>query len=112
MTQQVHAREVLVERFGNCRLPLGGKNEYLGVRGKQGRNRDQFQGFTPKKSHFTKLCNSSQEAAVALAILKQELQSGYDPLQERKPRKKRGSLAGARNPFEFRVTASTLVTIY
>ena len=49
-------REVLVERFGNLKLPLGGKYEYVGVRGKQGRTRDRFQGYTPKKKHFTELC--------------------------------------------------------
>ena len=34
-------REVLVERFGNFKLPLGGMYEYKGVRGKQGRARDR-----------------------------------------------------------------------
>ena len=45
---RTHTREVLVERFGNLKLPLGGKYEYKGVRGKQGRARDRFQGYTPK----------------------------------------------------------------
>ena len=90
-------REVLVERFGNLKLPLGGKYEYIGVRGKQGRARDKFQGYTPKKTHFTSLCDTSQEAAVALATLKQELAMGYDPVEERKPRKKRGGLFGMCN---------------
>ena len=83
-------REVLVERFGNLKLPLGGKYEYVGVRGKQGRTRDRFQGYTPKKTHFTELCDTAQEAAVSLATLRQDLQMGCDPVAERKPRRKRG----------------------
>ena len=90
-------REVLVERFGNLKLPLGGKYEYKGVRGKQGRTRDRYQGYTPKKTHFTQLCHTSQEAAVALATLKLELEMGHDAAEERKPRKRRGSLFGMRN---------------
>ena len=91
-------REVVVERFGNLKLPLGGKYEYIGVRGKQGRTRDRFQGYTPKKSHFTELCDTPQEAAVALATLKQQLVNGYDPAQDRKPRKKRACLFGLDHP--------------
>ena len=91
-------REVLVERFGNLKLPLGGKYEYVGVRGKQGRTRDRFQGYTPKKSHFTELCDTPQEAAVALATLKQQLVNGYDPARDRKPRKKRACLFGTHHP--------------
>ena len=90
-------RQVLVERFGNFKLPLGGMYEYKGVRGKQGRARDRFQGYTPKKTHLTRLCNTSQEATVALATLKQELEMGHDAVEKRKPRKKRGSLFGMRN---------------
>ena len=87
-------REILVERFGNLKLPLGGKYEYKGVRGKQGWARDKFQGCTPKKTHFTELFDNPQEAAVALATLKCELAAGHDPALERKPRKKRGRLFG------------------
>ena len=83
-------RGPLVERFGNLELPLGGKHEYAGVRGKQGRSGDQFQGYTPKKTHFTRLCDTAQEAAVALATLKKDLAAGFDGVtQERRPRKKR-----------------------
>ena len=42
-------REVLFKRFGNLKLPLVGKYEYVGVRGKQGRTCDRFQGYTTKK---------------------------------------------------------------
>jgi hypothetical protein len=94
---RTHTREVLVERFGNLKLPLGGKYEYKGVRGKQGRARDRFQGYTPKKTHFTELFDKPHEAAVALATLKCELALGHDPAQDRKPRKKRGRLFGMRN---------------
>ena len=84
------ARGPLVERFGNLELPLGGKYEYAGVRGNQGRSRGRFQGYTPKKKHFTRLCDTAHEAAVALATLKLDLEAGFDDsTQERKPRKKR-----------------------
>ena len=93
-------REILVERFGNLKLPLGGKYEYKGVRGKQGRTRDKYQGCTPKKTHFTELFDEPQQAAVALATLKCELAAGHDPAEGRKPRKKRGCLFGTPNPVE------------
>ena len=98
------AREILVERFGkgNLKLPLGGKYEYKGVRGKQGRTRDKFQGYTPKKHHFTELFDMPQEAAVALATLKCELAAGHDPVQERKPRKRRSCLFGMHNAWRLR----------
>ena len=83
---------MLVERFGNALLPLGGKYDYKGVRGKQGKKRDKFQGYTPKKTHLTGLYDSAVGAAVALATLRQELSAGIDSACERKPRAKRGSL--------------------
>ena len=61
-------REVLVERFGNLKLPLGGKYEYVGVRGKQGRTRDRFQGYTPKKTHFTELCDTDRRLLCLLPL--------------------------------------------
>ena len=90
------ATEVLVERFGNALLPLGGLQGYVGVRGKQGKKRNKFQGYTPNKTHFTGLCDSAQEAAVARANLKKDLDAGIDAASDRKPRAKRGSLVGAR----------------
>ena len=90
MSAAAAARGPLVERFGNLELPLGGKYEYAGVRGKQGRSRDRFQGYTPKKKHFSRLCDTAQEAAVALATLKVDLAAGFDGVtQDRRPRKKR-----------------------
>ena len=53
------------EEAGGQRLPLGGKNRYHGVRGKQGRNKNQFQGVTPKKQHRTALFDTALEAAIA-----------------------------------------------
>ena len=34
-------------------MPLGGVNGYIGVRGKQGRKKNKFQGMTPRKTHRT-----------------------------------------------------------
>ena len=56
------------EAAGGHRLPLGGLNGYLGVRGKQGRNKNKFQGVTPKKVHRTKLFDTPLEAAIAFGI--------------------------------------------
>ena len=39
------------EEAGGLRLPLGGRNGYLHVRGKQGKNKDKYQGVTPRKKH-------------------------------------------------------------
>ena len=36
-----------VEAVGALRLPLGGVNGYVGVRSRQGYNKDKFQGTTP-----------------------------------------------------------------
>ena len=49
------------EEAGGQRLPLGGRHGYLGVRGKQGRKKDKFQGTTPKKQHRTGLCDTPLE---------------------------------------------------
>ena len=51
------------EEAGGHRLPLGGVNGYAGVRGKQGRSKDKFQGVTPKKQHRTAHFDEPQEAA-------------------------------------------------
>ena len=55
------------EEVGGRRLPLGGLNGYVGVRGKQGRKKNLFQGMTPRKQHRTKLFGTAREAAIALA---------------------------------------------
>jgi hypothetical protein len=64
------------EEAGGQRLPLGGRNCYLGVRGTQGRAANMFQGMAPKKQHRTRLCQSAQEAAIALAQMKEPLELG------------------------------------
>ena len=66
----------LSERFGELNLPLGGKNGYKGVRGGQGRKKDKFQGATPRKQHHTGLFCTAQEAAIALAQLREDLEFG------------------------------------
>ena len=73
-----------VEVAGALRLPLGGVNGYVGVRGKQGYKKNQFQGTTPRKTRRTKLCNTPREAAVALAELTmtRQPQEQYDPTRQ------------------------------
>ena len=64
------------EEVAGQRLPLGGLNGYAGVRGKQGRKKNKFQGITPKKQHRTGLYDHAQEAAIALAQLREDLDLG------------------------------------
>ena len=71
-----------VEAVGVLRLPLGGVNGYIGVRSRQGHNKDKFQGTTPTKKRRTKLFNSAREAAVALAELIQQPQEQDDPIRQ------------------------------
>ena len=79
------SREPRVELAGGQRLPLGGLNGYAGVRGKQGRKKNKFQGVTPRKQHRTGLFDTAQEAALALAQLREDLELGM--LAERAPKK-------------------------
>ena len=62
------------EEIGGQRLPLGGINGYVGVRGRQGRKKNKFQGVTPKKKHRTKLHDKPRDAAIALAQLREDLE--------------------------------------
>ena len=71
-----------VEAVGALRLPLGGINGYIGVRGRQGYSKDKFQGTTPTKKRRTKLFNNAREAAVALAELIQQPQEQDDPIRQ------------------------------
>ena len=66
----------LFEVAGGQRLPLGGINGYAGVRGKQGKKKNKFQGVTPKKKHRTEHFDTAQEAAIALAQLREDLELG------------------------------------
>ena len=79
-------REPRFELVGGQRLPLGGLNGYLGVRGKQGRAKDKFQGITPKKQHRTALFATPLEAAIAFAQLKEDLEVGM--LEQRSSKKR------------------------
>ena len=45
---------------------------FPGVRGGQGPKRDQYQGCLPYKEQCTELCDTPQEAAAALRLLKQK----------------------------------------
>ena len=74
-----------IEEVAGQRLPLGGINGYLGVRGKQGRAKDKFQGVTPKKQHRTALFATPLEAAIAFAQLKEDLDLGM--LEQPRPKK-------------------------
>ena len=53
------------EVVGTLRLPLGGMNGYLNVRGRQGRQKDKYQGFTP----------NTRRAARSSSTLREKLQS-------------------------------------
>ena len=64
------------EEVGGLRLPLGGVNGYRGVRGKQGRKKNKYQGVTPRKRHRTGPKDTPKEAAVALAHLRHDLELG------------------------------------
>ena len=79
------SREPRFELAGGQRLPLDGLNGYAGVRGKQGKKKDKFQGATPRKKHRTRLFDTAQEAALALAQLREDLELGM--LAERAPKK-------------------------
>ena len=67
------------EEVDGLRVPLGGVNGYCGVRGKQGRKKNKYQGLTPRKKHRTGPYETAKEAAVALAHLRHDLElGGYD----------------------------------
>ena len=85
-----------IEEVAGQRLPLGGINGYLGVRGKQGRGKDKFQGVTPKKQHRTGLFDSPLQAAIAFAQLKEDLDLGMLAQRSRKKRASPATLAASR----------------
>ena len=64
------------EAVDGLRVPLGGVNGYVGVRGKQGRKKNKYQGVTPRKQHRTGPYETPKEAAVALARLRHDLELG------------------------------------
>ena len=81
------------EEAGGQRLPLGGCNGYLGVRGGQGRGKDKFQGTTPQKRHRTKHYDTPLEAAIAFAQMKEDLDLG---IHAERGGKKENSVVGGR----------------
>ena len=84
-----------VETFGSLSLPCGGKHGYVGVRGGQGSSKDKYQGYTPRKRHFTKVCNTAHDAAVARAQLLQDIELGLvgaaEHLKEKSVRKRKSA---------------------
>ena len=97
MSAPTGSSSVGVELFGTLELPLGGASGYIGVRGKQGKRRDMFQGYViidKKKVTAPGLFGNAHDAAVARAALKQQLELGLDEdaAAPAKPRAKRGSL--------------------
>ena len=96
-------RQQLFEEAGGQRLPLGGVNRYAGVRSKQGKKKDKFQGTTPKKKHRTQLFATSLEAAIALAQLREDLELGM--LEER-------SLLKAKSPKTTAASKKKEVGVY
>ena len=91
-------RQPRFEEVDGLRVPLGGANGYRGVRGKQGRQKNKFQGITPKKQHRTRLFGTAQEAALALAQLREDLELGM--VAEGAPKK---ALAAATNATSKRM---------
>ena len=71
-------REVVIERHGDLKLVVGGKHGYVRVRGGQGKTKDQYQGYTVDKKHFTAGYPNPREAAIALAELERDLAAGLD----------------------------------
>ena len=78
MPKGVRVQQVLVERCGDLHLLVRGVNGYKRVRGGQGPDKNQFQGYTTDKKNTTKSFNSAREAAVALAELERDLAAGLD----------------------------------
>ena len=70
------SQQARFEEAGGQRLLLGGINGYIGVRGKQGRKKNVFQGATPKKVQHTQLFDIAQEAAMAFVQLQEDLELG------------------------------------
>ena len=97
----VRSQQQQFQVAGGCRLPLGGINGYLNVRGKQGYKKDKFQGISPKKKHRTGHFDTAQEAAIAYSQMTEDLNLGMQPLQQQ--RKKAATPATAAAPKERRV---------
>jgi hypothetical protein len=77
-------REVVIEKHGELKLVVGGKHGYVRVRGGQGKNKKQYQGYTKDKQHSTAAYPEPREAAIALAELEQDLAAGLDKAARKK----------------------------
>ena len=77
-------RDVVIEKHGDLKLVLGGKNGYARVRGGVGPNKDQYQGYTKDKKDTTAAFHTPQEAAIALAELERDLAAGLDKAARKK----------------------------
>ena len=64
------------EEAGGHWLPLGGVNGYHSVRGRQGRDKNKFQGCSPNKEHRTRHFDTPLEAAIAFAQMNEDLELG------------------------------------
>ncbi len=94
------SQQARFEEAGGQRLPLGGINGYIGVRGKQGRRKDKYQGVTPKKVNRTQLFDTAREAAIAFAQLREDLELR---MLEPPPKKKPATPATTAAPKRFEV---------
>ena len=89
------------EEVDGLRVPLGGINGYKGVRGKQGRKKNKYQGVAPRKKHRTSPKKTAKEAAVALAHLRHDLELGVvEQRSRKKPQPPAGSAAAKRSRSE------------
>jgi hypothetical protein len=79
-------REVLIEREGDLKLLVGGKHGYVRVRGGQGADKNQFQGYTIDKKNTTAGFQTAREAALALAELERDLAAGLDKAARKRQR--------------------------
>ena len=70
---------------GGQRVPLGGLNGFAGVRGKQGRKRNKYQGYDKKKKIYTEPFDTAEEAAIRLQQKLEDHELGL--LAERAPKK-------------------------
>ena len=79
-----------VEVFGSLVLGTGGVNGYEGVRKrttkKKGETVVEYQGYTPTKHNSTAAYKTAHDAAVARAVLKENLRLGL--VEDKKTRTK------------------------
>ena len=96
------SQQARFEEAGGQRLPLGGINGYIGVRGKQGRRKDKYPGRGPEEGepHAGQLFDTAREAAIAFAQLREDLELR---MLEPPPNKKPATPATCAAPKRFEV---------